>query len=121
MSANIDVSSIKLYNDYIDIVIMLMLLIPLVAVFFILTDYINSRRVYQISVSQHKDFPFNNDITKLSDRMGGFDQNCRDNVRWVYSHKYLDPMYGSCNLTTVEDCYRWLMCMRPGICPQPLD
>jgi hypothetical protein len=113
-----DSSSIKQYDNIIDVITMLMILIPLMVVLFIVIAYINNRRVYQVSVSQHQDFPEQSEVTKLSEKLGGIDDKCSDTVRWVYSHRYLDPIYGLCNLDTIEDCYNWVVCMRPGICKQ---
>jgi hypothetical protein len=117
MSTNFDTSLIREYNDAVDIIIILILLVPLMIIFFFIIAYFNDRRVYQVSVSQHKDFPEESDLTKLSAKLGGIDERCKNNIRWVYSHKFLEPIYGVCDIKTLEDCYRWLVCKRPDICP----
>lgn len=116
---NIDTKSVRQYNTMLDIIITLMIVVPLFIILLIVIAYINNRRVYQASVSQHRDFPEESDLTQLSAKLGGIDKKCKDNVRWVYSHKYLDPIYGLCKVDTIEDCYRWLVCMRPNICKLP--
>lgn len=115
----VDAKLVGDYNDSIDIIIALMLLIPMIVVLLIVISFMNDNRAYQVSVSQHKNFPTESDLALLSDKMGGFDNKCKNNIRWCYSHKYLDPVFGLCDVNTVEDCYRWIICKRPGICPLP--
>jgi hypothetical protein len=112
------INSIVRYNDTIDIVIMLMLLIPLTIIFYIIISYANDKRVYQYGVSQRRNARDEGELSKLTSIIGEIDQDCKDNIRWVYSRKNLDPNYELCDIKTVDDCYRWLVCMRPDICPR---
>lgn len=120
MSTDVNNKLIGDYNDALDITLVLMLIIPLIIVFLLIISYLNNTRAYQVSVSQHKDFPEESNLGKLSKKLGDLDQDCKNSVRWLYSHKYLDPIYGLCEINTVEDCYRWLVCKRPDLCPKPM-
>lgn len=112
-------NSIVRYNDTIDIVIMLMLLVPLTIVFILIIGYANDKRVYQFGVSQRRNARDEGELSKLTSIIGEIDEKCKNNIRWVYSRKYLDPIYSLCDIKTVDDCYKWLVCMKPDICPRP--
>lgn len=120
-STTLDPNVVRLFNDKIDIILILTLCIPLTVLIWFLLTYIESKRLYTTWSARPTTLSGDtNTIDYLEKSVGKLNQRCKDHVLWVYSNRYLDPKYGLCNINTLANAYRWVVCKKSGVC-KPVD
>lgn len=110
-----DISTyIESYDTLTTIIIIFLIFIPIIVLIALSTSVIVKNSVETQNLVRGSDNNLDGVPANLS-------QKCKNYVRWVYSNRNIDPRYGLCDVKTIKDAYRWVVCKKPDGCPDADD
>lgn len=96
-----------------------MMLICIISIPVVLCIVLITNRIVQGTTVTQNLISSNDDV--LKDVPHNINEKCKNYVRWVYSYRNIDPLYGLCNIQTTSDAYKWVVCNKPQGCNDIID
>lgn len=99
----------KSYDSMIIIILIGLIFIPIILIIALITCTITEKSV--------KTQNLNRNTIPIDGIPANIDEKCKNYVYWVYLNRNIDPKYGLCDIKTMHDAYKWIVCMKPNNYP----
>jgi hypothetical protein len=101
----------KTYDNRMTVILALIIIIPIVLGLVLCTYYTfkpsaTTQDIKPVSLNVNT----YNEFGAVQDTIVIDDDKCRDYVNWVYSNRAVNPVYAKCNIKTIDDAFRWIIC-----------